>query len=155
MTSHELSRWGGLAFGVAGVTVFALPASAAAANQPETAFVSMDANGDGKLSPDEHVAAATRMFETMDTNTDGKVTATEMTAAHQKVTGKKAQKSDLTAAEKIKVVDIDGDGVMSLDEHTAGARSMFEKMDSNKDGYLRKAELKAGHDKHLKKSSAD
>ena len=155
MTSHELSRWVGLAFGVAGMTTFALPASAAAANQPETTFESMDANGDGKISVDEHVAAATRMFEAMDTNADGKVTAAEMTAAHQKVTGKKAQKADLTAAEKIKVVDIDGDGVLILDEHTAGARSMFEKMDSDKDGYPSKAELKAGHDKHLKKSSAD
>jgi Ca2+-binding EF-hand superfamily protein len=154
MTSHKLSsRWVGFVFGVAGVTGYALLPSVAAAGRPDTSFEAMDDNGDGKISPDEHVAAATRMFEAMDTNADGKVTAAEMTAAHQKVTGKKAQKADLTAAEKINVVDIDGDGVLILDEHTAGARSMFEKMDSDKNGYLSKAELKAGHDKFLHKSS--
>ena len=89
----------------------------------------------------------------MDTNADGNVTAAEMTAAHPRVTGKKAQKTDLTAAEKIKLLDIDGDGALTSEEHAAGARSMFDKMDADKDGYLTKAELKAGHDKFLHKSS--
>jgi len=154
MTSHKLSsRWVGFAFGVAGVTGFALAPSVAAAGSPDTTFESMDDNDDGKISPDEHFAAASRMFDKMDTNTDGKVTAAEMTAAHPRVTGKKAQKADLTAAEKIKLLDVDGDGVLTSDEHAAGARSMFDKMDADKDGHLTKAELKTGHDKFLHKSS--
>ena len=154
MTSHKLSsRWVGFAFGVAGVTGFALVPSVATAGSPDTSFESMDDNDDGKISPDEHFAAASRMFEKMDSNTDGKVTAAEMTAAHPRVTGKKAQKSDMTAAEKIKMLDSDGDGVLTSEEHAAGARSMFDKMDADKDGYLTKAELKAGHDKFLRKSS--
>jgi hypothetical protein len=37
-----------------------------------------------------------------------------MTAAHQKLTGKKAEKGEMTAAEKIKNdVDTNADGVMS------------------------------------------
>jgi Ca2+-binding EF-hand superfamily protein len=155
MTSHKLSsRWVGFAFGVAGVTGFALLPSVAAAGNPETRFETMDDNDDGKISPDEHFAAASRMFDKMDTNADGKVTAAEMTAAHQKVTGKKAHKSDLTAAEKIKLLDTDSDGVLTSEEHAAGARSMFDKMDTDKDGTLSKAELKAGHDKMLHKTSA-
>ena len=154
MTSHKLSsRWFGFAFGIASVIGYALP-SVAAADRSETRFESMDDNEDGKISPDEHFAAASRMFEKMDTNTDGKVTAAEMTAAHPRVTGKKAQKTDLTAAEKIKLLDTDGDGVLTSEEHAAGARSMFDKMDADKDGHLTKAELKAGHDKFLNKSSA-
>ena len=155
MTSHKLSsRWVGFAFGVAGVTGFAVLPSAAVAGSPDTTFEAMDDNDDGKISPDEHFAAASRMFDKMDSNSDGKVTAAEMTAAHPRVTGKKAQKNDLTAAEKIKLLDIDGDGALTSDEHAAGARSMFDKMDADKDGYLTKAELKSGQSKFLQKSSA-
>ena len=151
MSSSKLSRTFGLAFGVAAVADFALLPSVAHANRPEATFESMDENDDGKISPDEHFAAASQMFDKMDTNTDGQVTAAEMTAAHQRITGKKAQKTELTAAEKIKVLDTDGDGVLTSEEHAAGARSMFDKMDTDKDGYLSKAEFKGGHDKLLRK----
>ena len=154
MSSNKLSRTVGFAFGVAAVAGFALLPSVAHANRPEATFESMDDNDDGKISQDEHFAAASRMFEKMDTNADLQVTAAEMTAAHQRVTGKKAQKTELTAAEKIKVLDTDGDGVLTSEEHAAGARSMFDKMDADKDGYLTKAELKTGHAKFLNKSSA-
>ena len=153
MSSNKLSRMVGFAFGVAAVAGFALLPSVAHANRPEATFESMDDNDDGKISQDEHFAAASRMFEKMDTNTDGTVTAAEMTAAHQRVTGKKAQKTELTAAEKIKMLDTDGDGVLTSEEHAAGARSMFDKMDADKDGYLSKSEFKSGHDKLLRKPS--
>ena len=52
MTSHKLSsRWVGFAFGVAGVTGYALLPSVAAAGRPDTRFESMDDNDDGKISP--------------------------------------------------------------------------------------------------------
>lgn len=153
MSSSKLSRGVGFAFGVAAVAGFALLPSVAHANRPEATFESMDDNDDGKISADEHFAAASRMFEKMDSNTDGTVTAAEMTAAHQRVTGKKAQKTELTAAEKIKMLDTDGDGVLTSEEHAAGARSMFDKMDTDKDGYVSKAEFKSSHDKLLRKPS--
>ena len=154
MRSNKLNRLTGFALGVAGVFGFALLPSAAFASNPEARFESMDANGDGKISPDEHTAAASRMFETMDTNADGKVTAAEMTAAKQNLTGKKAEKGELTAAEKIKKVDTNGDGVLTADEHAAGAKTMFDKMDTDHDGYLTKAEVKAGHDKLMHRHQA-
>jgi Ca2+-binding EF-hand superfamily protein len=119
----------------------------------ESSFKTMDANGDGKLSPEEHAAAARRMFETMDVNKDGKVTAEEMTAAHEHVTGKKAAKGEPSAADKIKAIDTDGDGAISVEEHAAGARKMFELMDADKDGFVTAAELAAGHAKMLKTES--
>jgi hypothetical protein len=154
MSSTKLSRVAGLAFSAAGVFGFTLLPSVALANNPDERFESMDTNGDGKISPDEHAAGAAAMFEKMDTNADGKVTASEMTAAHQNLTGKKAEKGELTAAEKIKIIDTNGDGVVTADEHAAGAKTMFDKMDTDHDGYLTKAEIKAGHQKYMHKASS-
>ena len=111
----------------------------------------MDTNKDGKVSAEEHPRASRKMFVTMDSNVDGKVTAAEMAAAHQRVTGKNAKKTDMSAAEKIKVIDTDGDGILTAEEHGAGSRAMFEKMDSDKDGFLTKNELAAGHARMMKR----
>ena len=123
------------------------------AEKPDAGFAAMDTNKDGKVSADEHAAASKKMFATMDANKDGKVTAAEMTAAHQRVTGKKAKKSDMSATDKIKVIDTDGDGILTAEEHAAGSRAMFEKMDTDKDGFLSKDEIAAGHAQMMKKPS--
>ena len=130
--------------------------SFAGESKPDTAaadFMKMDTNKDGKVSADEHAAGAKQMFDTMDRNKDGKVTAAEMEAAHERVTGRKAKESDMSAAEKIKVVDTDGDGVLTNEEHAVGSRAMFEKMDTDKNGFLTKDELAAGHASMMKKPS--
>ena len=121
------------------------------AGDHEGMFKSMDTNGDGKISAEEHAAAAKKMFEMMDANKDGKVTAEEMTAAHEKVTGKKAGAGEMSSADKIKVIDTNGDGALSAEEHAAGSKMMFDKMDTDKDGFLTKAEMTAGHQKLMKK----
>jgi len=140
MRSISLSRFAGLAL-VVGVCGVSLPRAALA---DEPTFESMDTNGDGKISPDENAAVAAHMFQTMDTNGDHKVTAAEMAAAYQKTTGEKMAKGSATAAEIIKTIDSNHDGVLSADEHAAVARSMFTAMDANHDGYLSKAESQGG-----------
>jgi Ca2+-binding EF-hand superfamily protein len=109
-------------------------------------FAAMDTNQDGKISPDEHAVGAKMMFDKMDANRDGQVTAAEM----QAVRSDKGSKG-MPASDKIKVVDVDGDGRISADEHAAGAKAMFDKMDSDKDGYLTKSEMEAGHKKMMEK----
>ena len=112
----------------------------------------MDTDGDGKLSPDEHAAGAKRMFDAMDADKDGTVTIAEMDAVHKNAPGKEPKSSDLSSVEKIKVVDKNGDGLLSAEEHAAGSRRMFSKMDIDRDGFLSRAELTAGHEKMLKKT---
>jgi Ca2+-binding EF-hand superfamily protein len=111
----------------------------------------MDTNADGKISPDEHAAGAAKMFETMDVDKDGKVTASEMSAAHGRVTGKKTTAGSMSSAEKIKVIDGDGDGTLTAAEHAAGSRMMFERMDVDRDAFVTAAELAAGHSTMLGK----
>ena len=113
----------------------------------------MDTSGDGQVSRDEHTAAAKKMFDTMDGDKDGKVTATEMEAAHAQMVGKDAKKMKgrMSAADKIKVVDTNGDGALTAEEHATGATTMFDRMDTDKNGTLSKAELDAGHKTMMKK----
>jgi Ca2+-binding EF-hand superfamily protein len=140
--------------GVAALFCFAPLRAAVAHENVDEEFQKMDSNNDGKISPDEHAAGAKAMFDKMDTNNDGKVTPAEMDAAHDKMVGKhgdKAGKTGLTSAEKIAMFDTNNDGVLSADEHAAGAKVMFDKMDTDHDGHLTKAELKAGHEKMMSK----
>jgi Ca2+-binding EF-hand superfamily protein len=60
----------------------------------------------------------------------------------------------MSAADKIKMFDTNGDGVLTADEHAAAAKSMFDKIDTDHDGYITKAEMKAGHDKYMHKAQA-
>jgi hypothetical protein len=108
-------------------------------------FDGVDANRDGRISAAEHAAAAKKMFRAMDANRDGNVTAAEMDAAYSKVTGNKAEQSGMSGADKIKVVDRDGDGVLTASEHDAASKEMFRKMDADRDGYLSREEWTAGH----------
>ena len=151
MKSFRKVKFSSIALGgsilLASPTFAAEPQSASA----DVEFMKMDTNKDGKISADEHAAAAKQMFDMMDANRDGKVTAAEMDAAHQRVTGKKATQADLSSVEKIKVIDTDGDGILTADEHAAGSRAMFARMDTDKDGFLSKAEFAAGHASMLKK----
>lgn len=42
-------------------------------------------------------------------------------------------------------MDSDGDGLISVKEHAAGAKAMFERMDADHDGHVTAAEMDAGH----------
>lgn len=133
--------FGAAALGAAAVVVAKLVAKKMADAQ----FDGMDTDGDGRVTRGEHAAAAKRMFDAMDANQDGRVTAAEMDAAHEKVTGRKRKRGEMTSKAKIAKVDRNGDGVLSRNEHREGARKMFGKMDRNVDGSLSREELAAGH----------
>lgn len=142
------------ALALAGLATLATLAHTAHANpgKSDAEFAKMDINKDGRVSADEHATGAKQMFDAMDANKDGKVTAAEMDAAHERVTGAKATGAEMSAPEKIKVIDKDGDRILSAAEHASGSQAMFEKMDTNKDGQLSRIELAAGHANMLKKN---
>lgn len=125
-------------------------------------FAKMDANGDGRVSAEEHAAAAHAMFIQADTNGDNVVTAAELAAVRDSRADSSAQETASTrgapqadsaaAAAKIRVIDQDGDGKLTAAEHEAGAKHMFAQMDTNHDGYLSPEECEAGHARLMPKN---
>ncbi|QJR12664.1 hypothetical protein DSM104443_03756 [Usitatibacter rugosus] len=144
------SKWNRVGTRVA-LVASSLAAGVSLAGSDMSSFKAMDANGDGKVSMEEHTAAAKKMFDTMDANHDGKVTAAEMDAAHEQVTGRKAAAGEKTSAEKIRAIDKNNNGELSAGEHEAGSKRMFDVMDTNHDGFLSQAELDKAHAQLLKK----
>lgn len=65
----------------------ALALSPAAFAQHADMFATMDGNGDGSVSAEEHAAGASAMFAKVDANHDGSVTAEEMKAGHAAMGG--------------------------------------------------------------------
>lgn len=109
----------------------------------------MDTNQDGKISAAEHAAGAQQMFQGMDANQDNRVTAEEMdateTARHAAHAATPPKGRELSSADKIKSIDTNGDGALTAEEHAAGSKKMFTKMDGDKDGNLNVGEIRAGH----------
>lgn len=50
----------------------------------------------------------------------------------------------------MKMMDSNGDGMVSAQEHASGATAMFKMMDANSDGKVTVAEMDAAHDKMMK-----
>ena len=132
----------------------------------------MDTNSDGKITESEHAAGAKKMFTMMDTDKNGSVTAAEMDAVHENMkdghdehgdmhhgdmkhgdakTGDKMAGKMKSSADKISMMDANGDGAMSAQEHEAGAAKMFKQMDTDKDGSVSAAEMKTGHERMMPK----
>ena len=133
-----------------GLALCTLP-NAFAGPDADKHFKMMDANGDGKITRAEHAAGAKKMFAQCDANKDGIVTATEMDAA-MAAQGEKPGAGDKSSAEKIKVIDQNGDGRLTAMEHQTGSEKMFAQMDTDGDGSLSKEECEQGT-KKLKKDS--
>ena len=123
--------------------ILAAGAAIAAEPGPDAMFTGMDRNKDHRVTAAEHARGARAMFVAMDANGDGRVTAAEMDAVQATVGNQRAD--GLTSAEKIKAIDRDHDGMLSLSEHVRGSRAMFARMDRNRNGALSPREFATGH----------
>ena len=134
-------------------------AGVAAAQQATTAAptkVRADANGDGNLTRGEAVAAAEARFARMDANKDGTVTREERQAARAEMRGHRGGKHGMRGHRgggfggrgmMIERLDTDKDGRLSRAEAAAPMQRMFDMADVNKDGFVDKAEVDAARAK--------
>lgn len=138
------------------IATFAASCTLPVAADPMTAaveaqFSAHDTDHDGRLSPQESAEGSRQMFHAMDVDHDGKVTEAELARA-QPPGGKSAEgATELSAKEKIRMVDADGDGILTATEHAEGAKAMFALMDLDADGFVTRPEMLQGHEELLMK----
>lgn len=123
-----------------------------------------DANGDGMLSRDEAMAQADARFDRLDANKDGKLTPDEM-HPRRPMGGTEPAASAPPAVDgspppppppgpggrgfggrMFARLDTNGDGVIDREEYRAQAAQRFDRMDTNKDGKVDAAERQAARD---------
>ena len=129
------------------------------ATQQRAAFDRMDANKDGYVDRDESHAAREAIFARLDVNKDGRLTAEELMGPQrarrtnaksqdgginaQTDTTKPASDVRRTRAERLlQRLDTDKDGVISRAEWLAADDTRFDRCDANKDGKLAFGECK-------------
>jgi len=129
---------------LAALTSTTVAAFAQSADRSSKFFTRMlqksDANGDGKISLDEYLAAAGTRFEQADTQNKGAVTADQIANsphAHERM--------ERRAEGLVKHLDTAGKGFVTADEFVAAAKTRFAKLDRNGDGKLTPDELSTPH----------
>lgn len=105
-------------------------------------FAAIDANSDGKITPEEVEAFKAARLAEIDTNADGKLSAEELIAGREKA---EAAHKTARAEAMVKQFDKDGDGLLSAAEMPAGpgADKMFAHLDTDSDGAISQAEMDA------------
>lgn len=103
-----------------------------------------DANGDGKVTLSEFQASrGAQMFTRLDASKDGKISKDEFAAVGQMGEGQ-AGKAGKRGQRMWGMFDSDKDGFLSRAEVDAMLAKRFQRMDSDNDGALSAEELKAG-----------
>jgi len=115
------------------------------AKRAQARFDRLDTNHDGFVTADEYIAGASAEFAKLDPQNTGKVTAQQLAASPHAV-----ERDNALAQHIVKKLDTNGDGVVSLDEYLAGAKTRFSRFDKNGDGYITADEVPAHHGSHGK-----
>jgi Ca2+-binding EF-hand superfamily protein len=107
-----------------------------------------DRDGDGRISFKESVGAAVALFQSMDRDHSDLVSTREMIdvvsndAAALKISTTPDQTEAMVSA-RFQMMDIDGDGSISLPEMLAVTETLFDAADANGDGYVSNSEMLA------------
>lgn len=120
------------------------------ARGPHFDFETLDANKDGKVTPQEMDAHREAEFKARDTDGDGLLSKDEMIAAAMERVRAGMEKRIGRMVEKR---DADGDGKISLAEMPGGderGARMFERMDADGDGAISAEEVAAMKDRGMR-----
>jgi Ca2+-binding EF-hand superfamily protein len=112
------------------------------ASEAEDLFQRIDTNGDKKVTSMEHVRHCETMFKQSDADRDGRLSVAEAESAqtaHDKKVDKKA------TVTYMRLVDTDGDGLISEEESATHGKNAFTRADKNSDGVLSEDEFEDAH----------
>jgi hypothetical protein len=99
-----------------------------------------EGTADGGITAENHAATASKRFETMDKDKNGKISAAEIGASHGAESIVWANHPE-SPAEKIRELDANRDGVLTVAEYSAGSQRMFHVLDADGNGVLTPAEM--------------
>ena len=141
---------------LSGVALYAIAQDAAPATAPsDTAHFQhmlkkMDTNGDGKISLDEYMAAATSRFHAIDSQNKGSIDAADIAAAPQ------MQRHEQRSAQRMlrHMGASPGSDSVTLDQFQAATKAHFAKIDANGDGFIEADEVSGQHHAHRQAPSA-
>lgn len=112
-------------------------------------FEQLDANGDGKLTPEEIKRHMQARFAEADADGDGKITRQEMS---DRIAARQAERRERMLDRMFNWRDLDGDGALSMDEMRDGrGLEMFARADEDGDGAVSREEferMRKMHDRH-------
>ncbi len=108
--------------------------------------MSLDANGDGKLSLSEAQAMHMKKFENLDANGDGNITDAEMRQHDEMMQKRMAEKMAQRRQMQFSHLDTNKDGKISQAEFAAPQKARFEKVDANGDNMIDKSERMAARE---------
>lgn len=105
----------------------------------EAAFAMFDTDGDGRITTEEMTARRAEMVLGTDANKDGKLSAEELAAQQMKMMQAMATAH---ATMRIEMMDVDGDGLLSVEELAVrpGPEMLFERLDADGDGVVTREE---------------
>jgi hypothetical protein len=120
---------------------FALPALADEAPGCERPQLKEgEGTADGGITAERHAAAASKRFELMDKDKNGKITAAEIGSSHGAESIVWANQPE-SPAEKIRTLDANRDGALTVSEYSTGSQRMFHTLDVDGNGVLTPAEI--------------
>jgi hypothetical protein len=99
-----------------------------------------EGTADGGISAEKHASAASKRFELMDKDKNGKITAAEINSSHGAESIVWANHPE-APAEKIRNLDVNRDGVLTVSEYSVGSQKMFHMLDADGNGVLTPAEM--------------
>lgn len=131
---------GAVTLGVIAACSLSFPAFADDAPGCERPLKEAEGTADGGISAEKHAATASKRFEMMDTDNNGKITAAEINASHGAESIVWANHPE-TPAEKIRNLDTNRDGVLTVSEYSTGSQKMFHILDADGNGVLTPSEM--------------
>jgi Ca2+-binding EF-hand superfamily protein len=108
-------------------------------------FAQADTDGDGSVSRAEMLQQRNRHFAELDTDGSGYLDADEFPG---RGTGPAAKRLQWHRTKILDLMDLDADGLISADEFAQGPAPMFERADTDGDGYVTTEEVRKLRERH-------